>query len=188
MRQVDVAQELTVPEGLDLSVLPADVLRDYALAVAPAQLHGPVDAAAAAAARLVQADEGSNNWALAPERTATGRALLANDPHRTVSHPSLRSIAHLSAPGFDVIGAGEPALPGLSIGHNGHVAFGFTVFPVDQEDLYVYETDPDVIAELLPPPEYEAIPFREQREARLRKSVAYLRRTIADAHLDGARE
>jgi penicillin G amidase len=141
-RRREPGGELTVPEGLDLSVIPGDVLRDYALAIAPAQLRGPVDASAAAAVRPVRADEGSNNWALAPERTATGRALLANDPHRTVSLPSLRYIAHLSAPGFDVIGAGEPALPGLSIGHNGHVAFGFTVFPVDQEDLYVYRTRP----------------------------------------------
>ena len=139
--------ELTVPDGLDLSVIPDDVLRDYALAVLPAQLGGLAGASAQAGAGSVQAGsvqagEGSNNWVLAPERTATGRALLANDPHRTVSLPSLRYIAHLSAPGFDVIGAGEPALPGLSLGHNGHVAFGFTVFPVDQEDLYVYRTRP----------------------------------------------
>jgi penicillin amidase len=118
------------------------VLRDYTLAVAPAQFRGPAGASAAAGSGLLQAGEGSNNWVLAPERTATGRALLANDPHRTVSLPSLRYIAHLSAPGFDVIGAGEPALPGLSVGHNGHVAFGFTVFSVDQEDLYVYLTRP----------------------------------------------
>ncbi|HEX6933482.1 MAG TPA: penicillin acylase family protein [Streptosporangiaceae bacterium] len=128
-RRRDPGGELTVPEGLDLSVIPDDVLRDYTLAVAPAQLLG-------------QAGEGSNNWALAASRTATGRPLLANDPHRIVSLPSLRYIAHLSAPGFDVIGAGEPALPGLSVGHNGHVAFGFTVFPIDQEDLYVYRTRP----------------------------------------------
>jgi penicillin amidase len=44
---------------------------------------------------------------------------------------------------MDVIGAGEPALPGVSIGHNGKIAFGFTVFSIDQEDLYVYETNPD---------------------------------------------
>ncbi|MGN6792645.1 MAG: penicillin acylase family protein [Streptosporangiaceae bacterium] len=139
-RRREPGGELTVPDGLDLSVIPDDVLRDYVLAVAPAMLRRPVDTAAPAGP--VQAGDGSNNWALAPERTATGRALLANDPHRAVSVPSLRYIAHLSAPGFDVIGAGEPALPGLSIGHNGHVAFGFTVFPVDQEDLYVYRTRP----------------------------------------------
>ena len=146
-RRREPGGELTVPDGLDLSVIPDDVLRDYALAVAPAQLRGPAAAAAGggpaqAGGWPVQAGDGSNNWALAPERTATGRALLANDPHRTVSLPSLRYIAHLSAPGFDVIGAGEPALPGLSVGHNGHVAFGFTVFVIDQEDLYVYRTRP----------------------------------------------
>jgi penicillin amidase len=86
--------------------------------------------------------EGSNNWAIAPSKSATGRAILANDPHRAYSTPSLRYIAHLSAPGLNVIGAGEPALPGISIGHNGTVGFGLTIFNVDQEDLYVYELNP----------------------------------------------
>jgi penicillin amidase len=48
-------------------------------------------------------------------------------------------MAHLVAPGLDVIGAGEPALPGNSNGHNQRIAFGLTIFPIDQEDLYVYE-------------------------------------------------
>src|SRR2546430_1286598 len=48
----------------------------------------------------------------------------------------------LNAPGMSVIGAGEPALPGISIGHNGTIAFGLTIFNVDQEDLYVYELNP----------------------------------------------
>jgi penicillin amidase len=43
---------------------------------------------------------------------------------------------------MSVIGAGEPALPGISIGHNGTIAFGLTIFGVDQEDLYVYELNP----------------------------------------------
>src|SRR5690606_19576605 len=63
--------------------------------------------------------------------------------------PSLRYIAHLSAPGLDVIGGGEPILPGISIGHNGTVAFGLTIFAIDQEDLYVYETNPDNPSEYL---------------------------------------
>src|SRR5699024_7264189 len=46
--------------------------------------------------------------------------------------PSLRYLGHLSAPGLDVIGGGEPALPGNSIGHNGTAAFGLTIFPLDQ--------------------------------------------------------
>lgn len=126
--------ELTVPEGLDLSVIPDDVLRTY-------QLATTAPWADSAAPR--QGLDGSNNWVIAPGRTATGRPLLASDPHRAVTLPSLRYLAHLSAPGLDVIGAGEPALPGVSLGHNGHVAFGFTIFPADQEDLYVYRTHPE---------------------------------------------
>lgn len=131
-RRREPAHELRVPEGLDPSVIPEDVLRVYKLATSPPIVGGP------AASR----EEGSNNWALAGDRTATGRPILANDPHRVVGLPSLRLLVHLSAPGLDVIGGGEPALPGISIGHNGTVAFGFTIFPIDQEDLYVYETDP----------------------------------------------
>ena len=135
--------ELTVPDGLDLSVIPADVLRDYVLATMPAQFPAPAATAGAEPPAALAADAaGSNNWVLAPDRTATGRPLLANDPHRTVTLPSLRYLAHLSAPDFDVAGAGEPALPGVSVGHNGHIAFGLTVFAVDQEDLYVYRTRP----------------------------------------------
>ena len=64
-------------------------------------------------------DEGSNTWAVAPSKSATGRPILANDPHRGQATPSLRYIVHLNAPGLNVIGGGEPALPGISIGHNG---------------------------------------------------------------------
>ncbi|PIF73889.1 penicillin amidase [Variovorax sp. 54] len=85
---------------------------------------------------------GSNNWVIAPKLTSTGRPILANDPHRSHGAPSLRYMTHLSAPGMDAIGAGEPFLPGLSIGHNGTIAFGLTRFYMDQEDLYVYELNP----------------------------------------------
>ncbi len=86
--------------------------------------------------------EGSNNWAIAGSKTFHRGAILASDPHRAIILPSLRYWVHLVAPGWDVIGAGEPALPGVSAGHNEYGAWGFTIFPIDQEDLYVYETDP----------------------------------------------
>jgi penicillin amidase len=86
--------------------------------------------------------QGSNNWVIAGARTFSRGAILANDPHRALLVPSLRYWVHLVAPGWNVIGAGEPALPGVSVGHNEAGAWGFTIFPVDQEDLYVYETDP----------------------------------------------
>jgi penicillin amidase len=86
--------------------------------------------------------EGSNSWAVSGSRTDTGGSLLASDPHRILSMPSIRYLVHLSAPGIDVIGAGEPCVPGISIGHNDRIAFGLTIFDADQEDVYLYETDP----------------------------------------------
>lgn len=85
---------------------------------------------------------GSNNWVVAGQRTASGLPVMANDPHRRISVPSLRYMVHLVAPGWDVIGGGEPEIPGVSIGHNPHGAWGLTVFRTDGEDIYVYDTDP----------------------------------------------
>jgi penicillin amidase len=86
--------------------------------------------------------EGSNNWTVSGLMTKSGKPLLANDPHRIMAEPSLRYIVHLVAPGWDVIGAGEPALPGVSVGHNEKIAWGFTIFGLDQQDLYVEEKNP----------------------------------------------
>ena len=149
-----------MPAGLDVCTLPAAELRAaYARATdapvftkdnvmlpkAAVNNSGtPADQAVAASADTVDplANYGSNNWVIAPSLSATGRPILANDPHRSHGAPSLRYITHLTAPGMDVIGAGEPFLPGLSIGHNDRIAFGLTRFYMDQEDLYVYETNP----------------------------------------------
>jgi penicillin amidase len=86
--------------------------------------------------------EGSNNWTIAGALTVSGKPLLANDPHRVVALPSLRYMVHLIAPGWNVIGAGEPSLPGVALGHNEHIAWGFTVFGLDQQDLYIEELNP----------------------------------------------
>ena len=135
------AWETRVPEGFEPHPIPPEVMRTYLLATEPVSFAP--DRLAAPPAPVDPALLGSNNWALAPSRTTTGRAILASDPHRVHETPSLRYIAHLSAPGLDVIGAGEPAVPGISLGHNERIAFGLTIFPVDQEDLYVYELHPD---------------------------------------------
>lgn len=88
-------------------------------------------------------DIGSNNWVVSGKLTASGFPLMMNDPHRTVTTPSLRYWVHLVAPGWNVIGGGEPALPGVSIGHNEFGAWGLTIFGNDTEDLYVYDTNPE---------------------------------------------
>ncbi|MGD9990395.1 MAG: penicillin acylase family protein [Dehalococcoidia bacterium] len=129
---------LTVPEGLDLDAIPDDVLAVYELATTYPDFDDPAHVPSSDAVLL----EGSNNWVLGGRVTSTGRAIVANDPHRALSLPSLRYLVHLNTPSFSVIGGGEPALPGVSIGHNGAMAFGMTLFSVDQEDLYVYELDP----------------------------------------------
>ena len=140
-----------MPDGFDLCSIPKDVLKDYHLATqsvsfAPAgakkaELFDGDDSFAQA---IRNADTiGSNNWTVSGKRTATGRPILGSDPHRAHSVPSLRYIVQLNAPGLNVIGAGEPALPGISIGHNDKIAFGLTIFPVNQEDLYVEALNPD---------------------------------------------
>ena len=86
---------------------------------------------------------GSNNWIVDGRHTISGFPMMANDPHRSQAAPSLRYMAHLVAPGWDVIGGGEPEIPGISIGHNEHGAWGLTVYRTDAEDLYVYELNPD---------------------------------------------
>lgn len=136
--------------------LPADALAVYELATAPVTFHPARLSAALAEAPLwtvVHADktvhrhapsmEGSNNWAIASALTTTGRAIMASDPHRAHACPSLRYMVHLSAPGLDLIGAGEPSSPGIIAGHNGTAAFSLTIFCADQEDVMVYETAPD---------------------------------------------
>lgn len=87
-------------------------------------------------------DIGSNNWVVSGSRTLSGRSVMANDPHRAQAAPSLRYFVHLVAPGWDVVGGGEPVIPGVSIGHNQRGAWGLTIFSTDGEDLYVYQTDP----------------------------------------------
>lgn len=159
-KRISPAHAPVVPDGFDAADWPDDLLDDFRLATAtvgfsPERMaasreeawdwskvdaHGAVTRGPRSAPK--EPSEGSNNWAVAPSRTATGRPILASDPHRVYLQPSLRYAVHLTAPGLDVIGAGEPALPGISIGHNGHAAFSLTIAPMDQEDLFVCDIDP----------------------------------------------
>jgi penicillin amidase len=100
------------------------------------------ETAEATSAYFDQRAEGSNNWIISGRRTASGFPMLANDPHRIVAMPSLRYLVHLVAPGWNVIGAGEPEIPGVSGGHNEFGAWGFTISGTDGEDLYEYELNP----------------------------------------------
>ena len=123
--------------------LPEDIVDDRR---ADSDAFAWLEQAAAAASRAIAYDAaqdvGSNNWVVGASRSASGYPMMANDPHRTHAAPSLRYWVHLVGPGWDVIGGGEPSLPGVSIGHNQYGAWGLTVFSTDGEDLYVYDTNP----------------------------------------------
>ena len=80
---------------------------------------------------------GSNNWVLAPERTASGKPLLANDPHLGLSAPPVWYFAHVEAPGLKVMGASLPGVPGIVLGRNDRIAWGFTNTGPDVQDMYI---------------------------------------------------
>jgi penicillin amidase len=132
--------ELYTAHRAPVRFLPEDVLPEYrsdGRAVQALALAGR-----STAVPLAPEEIGSNNWVVSGRLSQTGRPIMANDPHRAQQVPSLRYWVHLVAPGWNVIGGGEPALPGVSIGHNAFGAWGLTVFGVDIEDLYVYDVNP----------------------------------------------
>ena len=85
---------------------------------------------------------GSNCWALSGTRTATGRPLLAGDPHLGVRNPSIWYEVALDGAGYRVTGFTVPGVPGVILGHNDRVAWSLTVAYVDQQDLYLERPDP----------------------------------------------
>ncbi|MCB1019739.1 MAG: penicillin acylase family protein [Acidobacteria bacterium] len=93
--------------------------------------------------KLDEQTQGSNNWVVSGKLSQTGKPLLASDPHRPVILPSLRYLVHLNAPGWNVIGSGEPALPGVAIGHNERAGWGFTIVQFDLADLFVEKLNPE---------------------------------------------
>jgi penicillin G amidase len=126
-----------------LKFTPDELLSEYRNSGRTAQLDLMIQPPSAIDLSHRREDIGSNNWVVSGKLTETGYPLLMNDPHRVQETPSLRYWVHLVAPGWDVIGGGEPALPGVSIGHNDFGAWGLTIFGTDSEDLYVYDTNPE---------------------------------------------
>ncbi len=84
---------------------------------------------------------GSNNWVVSGARSATGKPLLANDPHLGLTAPAVWYFAHISAPGLEAIGATLPGVPAIVLGRNAHFAWGFTNTGPDVQDLYIERLD-----------------------------------------------
>jgi penicillin G amidase len=125
------ADRLCIPPGADASrwVASLDDLRE------------PIRALSLLA-DSAQIDGGSNNWALAPGRTATGRPILAGDPHRAYELPGMYAQMHLGCDDFDAIGLTIPGVPGFPhFGHNARVAWCVTHANADIHDLYVERFD-----------------------------------------------
>ncbi|WP_369826617.1 penicillin acylase family protein [Siphonobacter sp. BAB-5405] len=139
--------KLTLEKGVDGAALMQDILGLYNAFRAPLRFKKPGSDVGKTFDFLDWYETekeyvGSNNWTLSGEKSQSHFPMLANDPHRTQSTPSLRYWIHLNAPGWNVVGAGEPTLPGVSIGHNDYGAWGLTISGSDCEDLYVYDLNP----------------------------------------------
>ncbi len=125
------SDRLCIPPGTDASRWMASL----------ADLREPIRALSLLAARA-DVDGGSNNWALAPSRTATGRPILAGDPHRAFELPGMYAQMQLRCEEFDAIGFTVPGVPCFPhFGHNAHVAWGVTHAYADLHDLYVEQFD-----------------------------------------------
>ncbi len=152
----DPYDDLKIPEGLDLNSITGEALAAAKKGdddpFAPGKLPPPeiVESyrslvPAKQAARLMpelQDMDGSNNWVVSGKLTASGFPILSNDPHRAISLPSLRYFVQLDAPGWHVIGGGEPPFVGVDLGNNENMAWGVTFAGVDEVDTYVEQTNP----------------------------------------------
>lgn len=135
------AWSFTVPKGLDCGAVSTADLGILSPSARPVPFdaiqEAQIDPEQRRADRFAQ---GSNAWTIAASRSATGRPILANDPHLGIGGASPRHMIHLTAPGLDVIGAGAPGLPGIMQGHTDRFAFGRTNFHIDQTDLFILRT------------------------------------------------
>ena len=152
----DPWDDLQVPEGLDVSIITQEVLsamragdgdpfggRLPDLEVVERYRHLTPVVRTAQVSNPQIATEGSNNWVISGDRSPTGVPILSNDPHRRIEMPALRYFVHLNAPGWNVIGGGEPPFVGVDAGNNERMAWGFTFAGTDMVDLYVEEVDPE---------------------------------------------
>ncbi|MGD8728207.1 MAG: penicillin acylase family protein [Gemmatimonadota bacterium] len=154
----DPWDDLVVPDGLDVSIITDELIAAAREGdgdpftpgrLPPLEIVEPYRGLVSGDVRVAQVSsdpyyrEGSNNWVMSGALTPTGVPILANDPHRRIEMPALRYFVHLNAPGWHVIGGGEPPFAGVDAGNNEHMAWGFTFAGTDMVDVFVEETNPD---------------------------------------------
>ena len=153
----DPWDDLEVPEGLAVATIPEGILGVMRAGDGDPFVPGRLpaleivesyrDLVGSRTARVPSVDPfleaGSNNWVVSGKLSPTGQPILVNDPHRRLENPSLRYYVHLNAPGWNVIGAGEPPFVGVNVGHNERMAWGFTFAGADMNDVFVEEVHPE---------------------------------------------
>ena len=112
----------------------------------------------------------SNNWVVSGKRTVSGKPLLADDPHLRPTAPSIWHMVHLSAPGVRVAGVGTAGIPGVIIGHNDRIAWGFTNVGPDVQDLYIEKFNPDNPKQYQTPSGWQDAVVRRE-EIKVRKGI-----------------
>ncbi|WP_251572409.1 penicillin acylase family protein [Paenibacillus sp. MER TA 81-3] len=128
----EMALELfpTYPEGGALII---QALKDH-----------PIDLKAMLAAAVIPDPlNGSNNWVVSGKKSASGKPMLANDPHLQLGTPSIWYETHLQAAELNVSGVVFAGIPGIILGHNQHLAWGVTNLNPDVQDLYIEKRNPD---------------------------------------------
>lgn len=115
----------------------------------------------------------SNNWVVSGKHTTSGKPLLANDPHLAPAAPPIWHMVHLSAPGVRVAGVTAAGLPGVIIGHNDRIAWGFTNVGPDVQDIYLEKFDPSNPQRYLTPSGWQDVKIRHE-EIKVRKGLADL--------------
>lgn len=117
---------------------------ENAKSIIEANLNNPVDVAGAFNVDLLPNEfNGSNNWVVSGDLTASGKPLLADDPHLGLNTPSIWYQMHLQSPEQNVSGVIFAGIPGIILGHNDKIAWGVTNVGPDVQDLYIETPNPD---------------------------------------------
>ncbi|MDT8340226.1 MAG: penicillin acylase family protein [Longimicrobiales bacterium] len=160
-----IAAAVPAPETATGSVPPAPSAARRAL-LAATRRPGPLPGARGAAGfdflSAAGAVRASNAWVVGPERSRSGKPLVANDMHLTLDQPVIWYLMGLHAPGLDVVGMSLPGTAGIVAGRTGGVAWGFTNAMLDDTDLFLERVDPADPARYLTPAGSE--PFRVREE------------------------
>lgn len=162
MLRAQLATQLTPQQIIDLwPGEPADGPTTVASLERPAQRIDFAAIAQAVPNFLLQASA-SNEWVVSGDRSTTGKPFLANDPHLGFRAPGMWYLARIVTPTFAGAGATFPGQPFFAIGHNNHLAWGFTSTHADTQDLFLENLNPDDPSQYLTPD--GALPFETREE------------------------